>query len=315
MAAKSFRGGFDGVFNRAEAYSSQRLSTRSAIWYASAFHRPAIGKQSLTFEVVRRTDMTQPELDRQILPFLESEDRFDELSKFFTTKLVDELCMDAEGMWLRPYVQNGVTLLVEKCHRTVSTLSGSPIERIFARSVMLSFLRNGLPLVYMPGFRNTHTDIGEYHEQLKHLDDFTNWYAQYHGSTVVSVRYLDEQVASGRMPKEERPWIEELLLLYHNLPWREAWHVSLQPWFPRLSGKRGIRPDMLFWKPSLPARRLVVECDGYSFHRYPNSFVADRKRDRALKSLGYDTFRFSGREINTDPVMIAHELFLFLDDW
>ena len=259
--------------------------------------------------------MTDSGTDPGILPFLEAEGRFRELSAFFVAKSVDELCEQAEDASLRLYVEAGMTLLVEKCHRTVSALSGSPIERVFARSVMLSFLKNGLPLVFMPAFRDTLVDIQEYRQQLKQLDKFIEWYDRQHGSTVVSAQYLDQQVASGKMPTEERPWIEELLLLYHYLPCRDAWHVSLQPQFPRLLGERGVRPDMLFWKPSLPNRHMLVECDGYSFHRSPDSFDADRRRDRALKARGYDVFRFTGRQINTDPVMSAHELFVFLDDW
>jgi hypothetical protein len=253
--------------------------------------------------------------DPRTLPVLEAEDRFRELSAFFAKKSIDELCEGTEGTSMKSYVQAGVKLLVEKCHHTVSALSGSPIECVFARSVMLSFLRNGLPLVFMPAFRDTLVDIREYRQQLQQLDEFVEWYQRHHGSAIVSGQYLDQQVASGKMPKEERPWIEELLLLYHYLPCRDAWHVSLQPKFPRLLGERGVRPDMLFWKPSLPNHHLLVECDGYEFHRSRDSFDADRKRDRALKALGYDVFRFAGRQINAEPVMSAHELFVFLDGW
>ena len=117
------------------------------------------------------------------------------------------------------------------------------------------------------------------------------------------------------MPRDERKTIEELILLYHYLPFRDAWHVSMQPQFPNLLGTRGIRPDMLFWKPSLLDCHLLVECDGYAFHRSKGSFDSDRKRDRALKALGYDVFRFTGRQINMDPVACGHEIFEFLDDW
>jgi len=259
--------------------------------------------------------MTDSWNESQILPFLEAEDRFRELSAFFVAKSVDERFEASEDKTLRPYVQAGLELLLDKCHRTVSALSGSPIERVFARSVMLAFLKNGRPLVFMPAFRNTIADIGKYRHQLNHLDEFTEWYERQHGSIIISDQYLDEQVASGKMPRGERPWIEKLLLLYHYLPCRDAWHVSLQPNFPGLLGQRGVRPDMLFWKPTLPHRHMLVECDGYAFHQSRDSFEADRKRDRALKARGYDVFRFTGRQINMEPVMSAHELFVFLNDW
>lgn len=259
--------------------------------------------------------MTGSRTDPDILPLLEAEDRFRELSAFFLAKSVDALCEQAEDALLKPYVEAGMTLLVEKGHRAISALSGSPIERVFARSVMLSFLKNGLPIVFMPAFRDTPVDIQEYRQQLKRLDELTESYDRHYGATIVLGDYLDQQVASGKMPTEERPWIEELLLLYRYLPCRDAWHVSLQPQFPRLLGERGVRPDMLFWKPSLPTHHLLVECDGYAFHRSADSFDADRRRDRALKARGYDVFRFTGRQINTDPVMSANELFVFLDGW
>ncbi len=259
--------------------------------------------------------MTSSQTNKDILPVLESEDRFRELSALFVDKSSSEL-FDSHGEeCLQSCVKAGMDLLNEKCHQTVAALSGSPIERVFARSIMLSFLKNGILLVFMPAFRNTPADIREYRDQLKQLEDFTSWYERQHGSKVIVGEYLDGQVASGKMPKDERPWIEELLLLYHYLPCRDAWHVSLQPKFPALLGSREARPDMLFWKPSQSDRHLVVECDGYEFHRSRESFELDRKRDRALKALGYDVFRFTGRQINMQPVMSAHELFSFLDDW
>ena len=71
---------------------------------------------------------------------------------------------------------------------------------------------------------------------------------------------------------------------------------------------------MLFWKPALKAIRLVVECDGFSGHRFRIFFERDRKRDRALRSKGFEVFRFTGTEINCSPVAAATELFDFLSD-
>jgi hypothetical protein len=177
---------------------------------------------------------------------------------------------------------------------------------------MLSFLKNGLPLVFMPAFRNTPLDISEYAEQLTGIEEFTIWYERKYGSRVITHEFLDQEVTSGKMPKEERSWFEELLLLYHYLPFRDAWHVSLQPVFPRFVGERDARPDMLFWRPSTPSLRLLVECDGYQFHGSRESFELDRKRDRALKALGFDVFRFTGRQINLEPIMSAYELSTYL---
>jgi very-short-patch-repair endonuclease len=55
-----------------------------------------------------------------------------------------------------------------------------------------------------------------------------------------------------------------------------------------------------------------VECDGFKTHGGRTSFERDRNRDRALRVFGFDVFRFTGRQINTQPVEVADELFSFL---
>jgi very-short-patch-repair endonuclease len=55
-----------------------------------------------------------------------------------------------------------------------------------------------------------------------------------------------------------------------------------------------------------------VECDGLQTHEGRTRFERDRKRDRALRALVLDVFRFTGHQINTQPVKTADELFSFL---
>ena len=246
---------------------------------------------------------------------LESDTKFPELCAFFADKCVEELMDGLKDEALRPFVTAGFELLVQRCHGAISALAGSPIERVFLRSVMLAFLRNGLSLVFTSPFRNTPADLQEYRDQVRNLERFSSWYKKRFDSSFVSKEYLDGQVQSGKMPAGERPWLEELLLLYHYLPFRDAWHVSLQPQFPKLLGNRGTRPDMLFWLPDRSDRQLLVECDGFATHGAREHFERDRQKDRALKARGFDVFRFTGRQINCDPVMSAHELFSFLDGW
>jgi very-short-patch-repair endonuclease len=50
---------------------------------------------------------------------------------------------------------------------------------------------------------------------------------------------------------------------------------------------------------------LVVECDGYEYHRTKEQMKRDNERDRWLQSLGYPVFRFSGTEIWEDPMQCA----------
>ena len=47
-------------------------------------------------------------------------------------------------------------------------------------------------------------------------------------------------------------------------------------------------------------RRLIVEVDGYRYHRTRSAFEADRARDARLKVLGYDVLRFTHRQLTDD---------------
>ena len=68
-----------------------------------------------------------------------------------------------------------------------------------------------------------------------------------------------------------------------------------------------IRPDIFFWHP-LTQLKLIVECDGYAYHKDNYMFVNDRKRDRLFTKLGYGHMRYSGAEINKDPIQSSLEL-------
>ncbi len=54
-----------------------------------------------------------------------------------------------------------------------------------------------------------------------------------------------------------------------------------------------------------PACRLVVETDGYLYHRGAVAFEDDRERDLGLRVLGYDVLRFTGRHVSAEPERVA----------
>ena len=56
------------------------------------------------------------------------------------------------------------------------------------------------------------------------------------------------------------------------------------------------------------SQRLVVETDGYRFHRGRLAFEADRARDVELKLLGYTVVRFTHRQVVDDPSRVARTL-------
>jgi very-short-patch-repair endonuclease len=56
-----------------------------------------------------------------------------------------------------------------------------------------------------------------------------------------------------------------------------------------------------FW----PGTRLVVELDGYAFHRTRGAFERDRARDTALQVAGYRVLRVTSRRLVEEPVAVA----------
>jgi very-short-patch-repair endonuclease len=52
-------------------------------------------------------------------------------------------------------------------------------------------------------------------------------------------------------------------------------------------------------------RRVVVETDGYRYHRGRAAFEDDRVRDLRLRELGYDVIRLSYRQVAGDPSGVA----------
>jgi hypothetical protein len=82
----------------------------------------------------------------------------------------------------------------------------------------------------------------------------------------------------------------------------------LQPTFKKIFDGKNIRGDMLIWIPPYENIKILIECDGYEFHKSKEVFISDRKRDRVLKNNGIDVLRFSGSEIKTDFIKISHEV-------
>jgi very-short-patch-repair endonuclease len=54
--------------------------------------------------------------------------------------------------------------------------------------------------------------------------------------------------------------------------------------------------------------RLIVETDGYRFHRGRQAFEGDRARDAELKLLGNDVLRFTYTQITREPLRVARTL-------
>lgn len=55
-----------------------------------------------------------------------------------------------------------------------------------------------------------------------------------------------------------------------------------------------------FW----PRERLVVEVDGYNFHRGPRAFGRDREKELAVRAAGLDMLRVTGNHVMERPWMV-----------
>jgi very-short-patch-repair endonuclease len=52
-------------------------------------------------------------------------------------------------------------------------------------------------------------------------------------------------------------------------------------------------------------RRLIVEVDGYAYHRSPAAFELDRERDVRLGAVGWRVLRFTWRQVTQRPAWVA----------
>ncbi len=55
-------------------------------------------------------------------------------------------------------------------------------------------------------------------------------------------------------------------------------------------------------------QRLIVETDGYRYHRGRQSFEDDRSRDLTLRGLGFEVLRLSHRQVFEEPDRVADVL-------
>jgi very-short-patch-repair endonuclease len=70
---------------------------------------------------------------------------------------------------------------------------------------------------------------------------------------------------------------------------------------PAVNVRVGSHEVDFFWR----RQRLVVETDGYRYHRGSQAFEDDHARDLALRIQGFDVLRLSYRQVTEDPAKAA----------
>jgi very-short-patch-repair endonuclease len=62
-----------------------------------------------------------------------------------------------------------------------------------------------------------------------------------------------------------------------------------------------------------PEERLIVEVDGYPFHGHRAAFERDHRRDIVHKNAGYEVLRFTGRQLDEEPLLVVAAIARALD--
>jgi very-short-patch-repair endonuclease len=73
---------------------------------------------------------------------------------------------------------------------------------------------------------------------------------------------------------------------------------------PRTNARVGGYEVDAYW----PAQRLIVEVDGWEFHRTRAAFEKDRRRDAALTAAGYRVVRITWRRLRDEPYSVTAQL-------
>jgi very-short-patch-repair endonuclease len=53
------------------------------------------------------------------------------------------------------------------------------------------------------------------------------------------------------------------------------------------------------------SHRLILEMDGFEFHRHRHQFETDRRRDQVLTAAGYRVIRVTWRQLRDEPMAVA----------
>lgn len=256
--------------------------------------------------------MMDEQLKNELREILLDKEKFSSLSKAFIEKAVeDEKREDPEfAKWYSMALETVTTINTNY----VFELCESPIEKMFINSLLLGFLKaDSLGIIIHPTYQDTDTELVEFRTHFKNFLSFLKWYDGKFKSWTGIEEYLDGEVKAGKMDNAERDYLRQLTFRYHYLRMMNSYHLTLQAKFPGITiDGKSIRPDLYFWLPSDEKIRIIVECDGFEHHSNKNSFISDRKRDRALQSKGFQVLRFSGSEIYNNPAKVTSDILEYL---
>lgn len=188
----------------------------------------------------------------------------------------------------------------------------SPIERIFMNSLILLFMKNQLINLHITEpSSDTNQQMNDFRTAHGNIMQLAADYVTLTGDSEMKdfKRFFAKKIDAGYYTEDDFEVFEHHRLIVQNFTWH-SFHITLQAGFPalKIDGK-GVRVDLLVWKPDDPSYKVVVECDGFEYHKSKDSFIRDRKRDRLFLLNGYKVIRFSGSEIYRDPIQVSSDLY------
>lgn len=243
----------------------------------------------------------------ELRELLLEQNKSQELINFFISKAVESEPKD-DPDFLRWYKMS-IETIASINSNAIYKIAKSPIERIFLASLVLAFIKaDPFGLIIHQVVSNAESEISEYRKYYQKFCEFHAWWKQNKPTPDIE-SFLDSVLAKGKMEAGERDYLRHFTFRYHHMDMHKSFHLTMQPRFPNIliEGK-SIRPDMYFWNPASEKVKVIVECDGFKYHSSKESFISDRKRDRALHGKGYQVLRFSGTEIFTEPAQVTTEI-------
>jgi len=209
-----------------------------------------------------------------------------------------------------PAFAGQINRLVSELHRTnvnrVFDHSASEIEKVFVNSLLFGFLSvDPGGIVIGAPCKDAPKLVAEKQE---------NFRAARHVRLMTDVAgrnakdYIEHLRKDGAMTPEEIAHWEMMTIVEPIMG--EAFQIIPQAGFPKLKvNDKSIRVDLLIWVGLRPDVKIVVECDGFEWHRDRETFTSDRQRDRLLQANGYQVIRCSGHEIYHQPVDCGMDLY------
>ncbi len=252
---------------------------------------------------------------RKFYDSLESKDKFIPiLKKFIDQSLYDQTLagQNSDRLSYTSFYSKLTSSLFLANAENVFRYCESPIERMMINSLLLLFLKNRIPTLFITEpFPDAEENIESIRDYYKSVDSYVLKYKEYTKDAKLEKleQYLREDTSVKCFTEEEVYDILRYLNFRKDFEWA-AYHITPQATIQsKQLGKKNIRVDFLVWVPNDPTVKIVIECDGYQYHGNKKSFVQDKIRNRELQLRGYQVVHYSGTEIFENPVEVSSNLF------